>query len=46
VRVVTLGATVFHRAVYVFRLPDELGDLIVTVPAEFYALCEQQRTRR
>jgi hypothetical protein len=40
VRVVTLGATVFHRAVYVFRLPDEFGDLIVTVPAEFHALCE------
>jgi hypothetical protein len=40
VRVVTLGTAVFHRAVNEFGLLDELGDLIVTVPTELYALCE------
>jgi hypothetical protein len=40
VGVVTLGATVFHRAVDVFRLLDEFGDLIVTVPTEFCAFRE------
>jgi hypothetical protein len=38
--VVTLGATVFHRAVNGFCPLDEIGDLIVTVSAELHALCE------
>jgi hypothetical protein len=40
VRVVTLRAAVFHRAVNVVCPLDEIGDVIVTVPAEFYALRE------
>jgi len=42
VRVVTLGATILNRAVNRIGCLDELSDLIVTIPAEFYALGAQQ----
>jgi hypothetical protein len=38
--VMTLSAAIFHRAVNRFCRSDEIGDLIVTIPAEFYPLRE------